>query len=82
MCLIYKIFQIMKLLSTLIFSISVALLIIGFHQIMMHGFANSYWIIMFCTGFFLWFAYLKRNDNPGEKLYEKYKKKTNFGKKK
>lgn len=71
----------MKLLSTIIFALSVALLIIGIHQIMTNGFANSYWIIMFSTGFFLWFAYLKRNEKPGEVMYEKYKKVTKNKKK-
>lgn len=71
----------MKLLPSIVFALSVALLIIGLHQIMTNGFANSYWIIMFCTGFFLWFAYLKRNENPGEKVYEKYQKITKKPKK-
>lgn len=63
----------MKILTTIVFALSVALLVIAIHQIMIYGFANSYWILMLSTFAFLWFAYLKRNENPGEEVYEKYK---------
>ena len=63
----------MKIFPTIIFSISVALLIIGIHQIMVNGIAESYWILSFATGFFLWFAFMKRNEKPGEEVYKKYK---------
>jgi len=66
----------MKLYPTLVFAISVVLLIVGLHQTMLNGFAESYWIFSFSTGFFLWFAYLKRNEKPGEDVAKKYEKAT------
>lgn len=49
----------MKLLAIILFSFSVVLLIIGIHQIMVSGFAASYWIIMFATFSFLGYGYVK-----------------------
>jgi hypothetical protein len=51
-------------------------LIIGIDQTMKEGFTASYWIFSFSAGFFLWFAYLKRNYDFGEKLAKKYSEKT------
>lgn len=62
----------MKLLNSIVFALSVALLVIAIHQIMVYGFAKSYWILMLSTFTFLWFAYLKRNEKPGEEVFEKY----------
>jgi len=36
----------MKLSTILILSLAVAFLIIGIHQVMVNGFAQSYWILM------------------------------------
>lgn len=66
----------MKLFSTIIFALSVVCLIVGIDQTMKSGFLNSYWIFSFATAFFLWFAYLKRNEKIGEKIAENYEKKT------
>lgn len=66
----------MKLFPTIIFSLSVVLLIVGIHQTMTNGFAESYWLFSFATGMFLWFAYLKRNEKPGEEVAKKYEKAT------
>ncbi len=63
-----------KLFPTIVFALSVVLLIIGIHQTMTTGFAESYWLFSFATGMFLWFAYLKRNEKPGEEVAEKYEK--------
>lgn len=38
--------SLMKLSDIIILSLAVAFLIIGIHQIMVNGFANSYWILM------------------------------------
>ncbi|MFN0048510.1 MAG: hypothetical protein ACKVOU_05265 [Cytophagales bacterium] len=65
-----------KLFPTIIFAISVVLLIVGLHQTMLNGFAESYWVFSFATGFFLWFAYLKRNEKMGEEVAQKYEKMT------
>lgn len=62
----------MKLFPTIIFSLSIIFLIVGIHQIMVNGFTQSYWILSFSTVFFLWFAYMKRNEKPGEEVYKKY----------
>ncbi len=64
----------MKLFPTIIFAISAVLLIVGLHQTMLNGFTESYWIFSFATGFFLWFAYLKRNEKLGDKVAENYEK--------
>ena len=49
----------MKLLAIILFSLSVVLLIIGIHQVMLNGFADSYWIFMVSTFTFLGYGYLK-----------------------
>ena len=49
----------MKLLAIILFSLSVVLLIIGIHQVMLNGFADSYWIFMFSTFTFLGYGYVK-----------------------
>jgi general stress protein CsbA len=49
----------MKLLAIILFSLSVVLLVIGIHQVMLHGFAESYWIFMFSTFSFLGYGYVK-----------------------
>ena len=51
----------MKIFAVILFAISVALLIIGLHQIMVNGFAESYWIIMFSTFCFFGYGYIKKN---------------------
>lgn len=66
----------MKTLPTIAFALSVVFLIVGLHQTMLNGFTESYWIFSFATGFFLWFAYLNRNEKMGEKVAEKYEKVT------
>lgn len=66
----------MKLFPTILFSITVFLVIVGIHQTMTNGFAESYWIFSFATASFLWFAYTKRNEKPGEEIAKKYEKAT------
>jgi hypothetical protein len=71
----------MKLFPTILFSLSIVLLIVGIHQVMVNGFSESYWIFSFSTTFFLWFAYLKRNENVGKEIAENYEKVKNKGRK-
>ena len=49
----------MKLLDTLLFSLTVVTFIIAVHQTFMHGIAQSYWIFMFSTALILIFRYRK-----------------------
>lgn len=64
------------MIATILFSLSLVLLVIGIHQTMLNGFSESYWIFSFSAGAFLAFAYLKRNQNVGEQVAEQYQKKT------
>lgn len=43
----------MKLVDSLVFSLAVALFIIGVHQTFTIGLGGSYWIFMLCIGFLL-----------------------------
>jgi predicted membrane protein len=52
----------MKLLDIIIFSLAVAFLIIGIHQIMTVGFASAYWMIMLVTILFFIYSYRKRKE--------------------
>lgn len=58
----------MKVFAIVLFSISVVLLIIGLHQIMINGFAASYWIIMFATFFFFSYGYIKKYKLPDDEV--------------
>jgi hypothetical protein len=49
----------MKLSQIIPFSLSVALFIIGVHQSLTVGLAESYWIIMFSGFFFLFYQWIK-----------------------
>lgn len=55
----------MKLIDTLLLSAMVAILMIGIHQIFIHGFAQSYWIFMILL--FLFFLYNFRKNKREEK---------------
>lgn len=70
----------MKLLAIVLFSLSVVLLIIGIHQIMVSGFAASYWIIMFATFSFLGYGYIKNYKLKAEDFMvnSEYAKKDNL----
>lgn len=56
----------MKLLDTIILSISVALFIIGVHQIMVAGAANSYWILMLSVGLLILYRYRRLQKGSGQ----------------
>jgi hypothetical protein len=55
----------MKLVLILIFSVAVALFIIGLHQSMTVGLINSYWIFMICLSLLFLYKLLKgKGNNP------------------
>jgi len=50
----------MKLLDAIIFSVSLALIVVGIHQTMINGIGFSYSLFMFAVGLLFWFQ-LRRN---------------------
>jgi Flp pilus assembly protein TadB len=50
----------MKLLDALLFSVALALIVVGVHQTMLNGIGFSYSIFMFAVGLLFWFQ-LRRN---------------------
>ena len=50
----------MKLLDAIIFSIALALIVVGIHQTMVNGIGFSYSLFMFAVGLLFWFQ-LRRN---------------------
>ena len=50
----------MKLLDTILFSLAVALFIIGVHQTFTVGLLESYWIFMICIGLLFTYKLRKR----------------------
>ncbi len=49
----------------MIFSLAVALFIIGVHQVMTVGIINAYWIFMLCLGLLFLYKLLKgKGNNP------------------
>lgn len=54
-----------RLIVILIFSLAVALFIIGIHQVMTVGIMNSYWIFMLCLSLLFLYKLLKgQGNNP------------------
>lgn len=51
----------MNIKDTIIFSLAVAMLIIGLHQAMTIGFEYSYWLFMLSIGLLLWYRMRKNN---------------------
>jgi|GEM_PF-1944312 hypothetical protein len=49
---IIGILRLMKLVEVIFFSLAVAFIIIGIHQVMTVGFANGYWALMLALLFF------------------------------
>lgn len=45
----------MKLLDASIFSVALALIVVGIHQTMLHGIGFSYSLFMFAVGLLFWF---------------------------
>jgi hypothetical protein len=54
----------MRLTEIILFSLSVALFIIGVHQTFTVGMAESYWIFMLCFLFLLIYQFKKEKDLP------------------
>jgi|GEM_PF-744178 len=54
----------MRLIEIILFSLSVALFIIGVHQIFTVGIAESYWIVMLSFLFFLIYKWKKEKALP------------------
>jgi hypothetical protein len=50
----------MKLLDAVIFSVALALIVVGIHQTMVSGIGFSYSLFMFAVGLLFWFQ-LRRN---------------------
>ena len=50
----------MKLLDAIIFSVALALIVVGIHQTMVNGIGFSYSLFMFAVGLLFWFQ-LRRN---------------------
>ena len=50
----------MKLLDAIIFSVDLALIVVGIHQTMVNGIGFSYSLFMFAVGLLFWFQ-LRRN---------------------
>ena len=62
----------MKLIDVLIFSFSLALIVVGIHQTLVNGIGSAYAIFMFAVGLLFWFQ-LRRNQNqkPPEEISQK-----------
>ncbi len=63
----------MKLLDAIIFSVALALLVVGIHQTMVQGIGVSYSLFMFAVGLLFWFQ-LRRT--KGREQQEQESKKT------
>jgi hypothetical protein len=50
----------MKLLDAILFSVALALIVVGIHQTMVNGIGISYSLFMFAVGLLFWFQ-LRRN---------------------
>lgn len=57
----------MKLLDVILFSMAVVLFVIGIHQSMTVGIAESYFIFMFSIGFLLLYSYRKGKQKQEKK---------------
>jgi len=58
----------MKLLESIYFSISVAILMIGIHQMITYdSLTDNYWIFMFSLGFFFLFVKERKKNNESIK---------------
>jgi hypothetical protein len=60
----------MKILDTILFCFSILMLMIGLHQSMMHGFANSYWMFMLSFGALMWYTSRKKTPSKNNKEKE------------
>ena len=69
----------MKLADVLILSLSLALIVVGIHQTMIHGIGSSYAIFMFAVGLLFWFqlrrSSYQESSNSMEQKSSKPKKK-------
>jgi len=59
--------------KTIVLMLAIALLIIGIHQSMRNGIANSYWVFMFSVGFLFYYQYLNKYVPEKEKPEKKAK---------
>jgi len=65
----------MKLGDVLLFSLSIALIIIGIHLSLTQGIESSYAIFMFAIALLFWFQYRRVNSVEKEKKQNHQKKK-------
>jgi hypothetical protein len=72
----------MKLLDAILFSVALALIVVGIHQTMVLGIGFSYSLFMFAVGLLFWFQ-LRRNKarESGESETKKQMKSTKPNKK-
>ena len=55
-----------RVLNTVILTLSAGIFIIGIHQTMKFGFPFSYWIFMFSIALLLWYNYRKQNNTDAK----------------
>jgi hypothetical protein len=53
----------MKLVDVILLALSLALIVVGIHQTLVHGIGSSYAIFMFAVGLLFWFQ-LRRTSSP------------------
>jgi hypothetical protein len=56
----------MKPFDTFLFCFAILFMLIGIHQAMMNGYANSYWLFMLASGSLLWYQIRKKNQKQEE----------------
>ncbi len=56
----------MKLLDSLLFSFAILFMLIGIHQAMTVGYANSYWLFMLALATLMWYQVRKKNQKKTE----------------
>ena len=61
----------MKIFETVVFALTIVLLVVGVHQTFHYGLLNSYFIFTFAVFTLLGYGYLKRNREEKEQGKEK-----------
>ncbi len=69
----------MKLIDVILLSLSLALIVVGIHQTLVHGIGSAYAIFMFAVGLLFWFQLRRHQGNestaPTQQKPNKSKKK-------
>lgn len=66
----------MKLLDAGLFSVAIALIVVGIHQTMLHGIGFSYSLFMFAAGLLFWFQLRRTKEQGNESELSKNSKGT------